>query len=285
MVKKARYFNQNENELVCTLCPHSCHITEGGTGRCLARAVHDGELIAESYGQATSIALDPIEKKPLRRFMPGSNILSLGSYGCNMNCLFCQNHRISRAKASSEYIPPEKLADTALKAAGSSGNIGVAFTYNEPLIWAEYILDTAPLLKERELKTILVTNGYADPEVIADLIPWVDAVNIDLKAFDDKFYLHHGGSLEPVRRTIEAFAHTCHVEITTLIVAGENDDRESMTAQVEWIAGISPDIPLHISRFFPHHYMSNQAPTPIEVMRPLEAIAKGKLHHVYLGNV
>ena len=282
---KARYYSIDDGGVRCGLCPHRCLIPEGMAGRCLARANRDGSLVAEGYGQVTSMALDPVEKKPLYYFHPGRHILSVGSYGCNMSCPFCQNHDISQERARAKYVSPIELADAAAESAVSGDNIGVAFTYNEPLISAEYILDAAPLLKERGMNVVLVTNGYANPEVISDLLPWVDAVNIDLKAFADEFYKRCGGSLEPVKYSIEAFAACCHVELTTLIVPGWNDDPDMMAAQADWIASVSPDIPLHLSRFFPRYRMAGADPTAISSLKKLEAIAKDRLRYVSLGNV
>jgi pyruvate formate lyase activating enzyme len=288
---------QDRETVTCLLCPHGCTMEEGQTGRCSARKALGGVLVAENYGRITSIALDPIEKKPLRRFHPGSVILSVGSYGCNMGCAFCQNFAISQMKPLAEQpqspryppsvTPPETLLETALSI---PDNLGVAFTYNEPLIGIEYILDVAPLLRKYGLKTVLVTNGMILEKPLAALLPLVDAMNIDLKAFSEEFYRKHGGSLETVKKTIETGVQSCHVEVTTLIVPEENDGEEEMTAIAEWLASISANavtgaIPLHITRFFPRFKMKHKEPPPLKTIFALADRAKRLLPYVYAGNV
>jgi pyruvate formate lyase activating enzyme len=246
------------------------------------RKNEDGELKAESYGRLTSLALDPVEKKPFYHFCPGSRILSVGSYGCNMKCGFCQNHEISQRRAEWEYLPPEKLADLARQ---TKGNIGVAFTYNEPTIGMEYLLDAAPLVKRAGLKVALVSNGQVSAEPLARLLPFTDAWNIDLKAFTERFYRLHGGDLETAKQSIAMAARAAHVEVTTLVIPGENDGAEEIAALSGWLAGISPEIPLHLSRFFPRYRMADRPPTPKETLSGLAEVARKYLRHVYLGNV
>jgi len=228
------------------------------------------------------LSLDPIEKKPLRHFYPGSRILSLGGYGCNMRCAFCQNSDISQYKAVTEFYAPADLLQAARR---QIKNIGLAFTYNEPLINIEYILDTAPLFKECGLKVVLVTNGLICAEPLAVLLPWVDALNIDVKGHTEEYYRKLGGDLQTVKKTVENSASNCHVEITTLVAPGENDSVEEIEALTDWLASISSDIPLHLSRFFPRYLMTNKAPTPVETLNKLAAIARHRLKYVYIGNV
>lgn len=272
---------------VCDLCPRRCSLVEGQTGFCRARVNRGGNIICENYGRVTSLSLDPIEKKPLRRFYPGTKILSVGSYGCNMDCAFCQNHLIARADSGSiswETISPDALV-TLAEAYRPQGNIGLAFTYNEPLIGYEYVLDCAMLCKQVGLKTVLVTNGMIEERRWGKLLPHIDAANIDLKAFTPEHYQALGGDLDTVKRTIQLAQGNIHLELTTLIVPGFNDEDEELRAACEWIASLSAQIPLHLSRFFPRHRMQSASPTPAETLRRLEVIAREYLTDVYLGNV
>lgn len=238
-----------------------------------------------NYGKATVLHLDPIEKKPLAHFYPGSHILSYGSYGCNMHCTFCQNYEISMLrKDSGSYISPQELTAEAVRLK-ERGNIGVAFTYNEPTICPEFILDAGRLVRAAGMKNVVVSNGYTTPETLETILEVVDAFNFDLKAFSDEFYHKMGGSLEPVKKTIETAAGRAHVEVTTLIIPGENDSPEEMEAICRWLSAISPEIPLHLSRFFPAYKMLNKPPTPVQTLTGLEQIARHYLKHVHLGNV
>ncbi|ETP71531.1 pyruvate-formate lyase-activating enzyme [Lachnospiraceae bacterium JC7] len=275
----------------CSVCYRRCDIKEGGYGFCGVRTCRDGKVIPGNYGRITSIALDPIEKKPFSRFMPGSRIVSVGSYGCNLRCPFCQNYRISwsqeaeACKTDSVYVSPEKLAEIA-EEQKENGNIGVAFTYNEPLISYEYVLDTAKLLKPKGLKTVLVTNGMADPSSVEELFSCVDAMNIDLKGFTDSYYEE---LLKGDRRMVmdfigEAVKH-CYVELTTLIIPGENDSEEEMAELSAWVGDLGPDIPLHISRFFPRFHMTDRDATPVEKVLRLKEVAEKNLRYVYTGNI
>lgn len=271
---------------VCNVCFRHCDIPEGGTGACKARGCRDGKVIPLNYGSFTALALDPIEKKPLARFCPGSYILSIGNYGCNLFCPFCQNFEISRSDGSEfdEKITPEKLAEVA-NAYKVRGNIGVAFTYNEPLICYEFIRDSAKLVKEMGMKNVLVTNGTAELEVLEEIIPYIDAMNVDLKSFSEKTYREVlGGDLNMTKAFIERAVKDCHVELTTLIVPGMNDTEEEMRELSGWIAGMSDEIPYHISRFFPRHEMSDKKPTDISKIYMLADIAREKLKYVYTGN-
>ena len=237
---------------ICEICPHHCRLSVGEVGKCRAR-INDGEKItALNYGAITSIALDPIEKKPLYKFFPGSRILSVGSYGCNLNCPFCQNFEISMADSTfpTRKISPEELAALAAELIPQK-NIGIAFTYNEPFISYEFVRDTSEILKSHGLKSVLVTNGTVAPAALKKILPLIDAMNIDLKGFSQEIYSILGGDFETVKRTITIAAQVCHVEVTTLIVPTMNDSPEDMNAEAAWLANISEDIPLHISRFFP----------------------------------
>ncbi len=282
---EARYYDSCPDHVVCNLCPHFCHIRPGQHGRCLGRVNHDGILYAESYGQISSIALDPIEKKPLRRFYPGSTILSVGSYGCNLACEFCQNWQISQRHAATTYYAPEELVGIAC-AERINGNIGIAFTYNEPLITFEYVLDTSRLAHAADLKTVLVTNGLVNPDPLRELLPHIDAMNIDLKAFHESFYTRYcHGPLEPVKRTIEIAAPVCHVELTTLLIPGLNDDEDEIDELACFVASVDHLIPLHLTRHHPAYKMAQPGPIPVERMHLLARIARRHLTDVFLGNI
>ena len=282
----------------CDVCFRHCDIVEGGRGFCGVRSCKDGRIMSTNYGKITSMALDPIEKKPLSRFHPGSYILSIGSYGCNLRCPFCQNDDISwsdRAylfEEEAEVWTPEDVARAAAYYKGE-GNIGVAFTYNEPLIGYEFLRDTARLVHERGMLNVLVTNGTASLSVLEELRPHIDAMNIDLKGFTENYYSNVlGGNLQMVKEFIETAAQFCHVELTTLIVPGENDTEEEMRAISEYISQlkdkngnvIGNDIPLHISRFFPRFKMTDRNPTDVKLVYHLADIAREKLNYVYEGN-
>jgi len=271
--------------MICEICPHHCQLEEGRTGICRARTNKNGTIRCNNYGKLTSLALDPIEKKPLARFNPGSMILSAGSYGCNMRCPFCQNCEISMADetAHTVYVSPEALVEKA-KELIPHGNIGLAFTYNEPLVGYEYVRDCAGLAHEEGLKNVLVTNGMICEEPLKKLVPLIDAMNIDLKGFTKRFYKLLNGDLETVKKTIEISSKACHVEVTTLIVPGENDGEEEMEAETRWLSLLSPEIPLHISRFFPRYKMRDKQPTPVGTIYKLRDIAARRLKYVYTGN-
>lgn len=271
---------------VCEICPRACEIEEGALGFCRARTNTGGVVKCENYARVTAIALDPIEKKPLRRFYPGAGILSVGSYGCNMNCAYCQNSEISMARA--DYvewtkISPEELADRA-EALKPAGNIGVAFTYNEPLVGYEYVLDCAKLIKARGMRVVLVTNGMINSDPWMKLLPYVDAANIDLKTFSREGYRTLGGERDTVLEAISIAAERIHVEVTTLVVPGLSDDEALMREEAKWLAGESTEIALHLSRFFPRHRMRQAEPTPIETILRLRRIAGAYLSYVYTGN-
>ncbi len=282
----------------CNTCFRKCHIEEGSAGYCGVRGCRDGKIVSLNYGVVTSIALDPIEKKPLKRFCSGSMILSVGSYGCNLRCPFCQNSEISWSKEAAEigrrspHMTPAELANTAAFYR-NSGNIGVAFTYNEPLLSWEYIRDTAKILKEHDLKTVIVTNGTASLSVWEELSPYVDAMNIDLKGFTDHYYTDLlKGDRKMVMELIARAVKTCHVELTTLIIPGENDGEDEIREMTSWISRLKDQkgevigntIPLHITRFFPRFHMTDRGPTDVGLVYHLAEVAREKLSYVYTGN-
>ena len=270
---------------ICTLCFHHCQLADGQTGLCRARANQNGAIVSLNYGRLTSMALDPIEKKPLRRFHPGSMVLSVGSFGCNLHCPFCQNASIAQvvAEAPTRTVSPDELI-TLARTLQNRGNIGIAYTYNEPLVGYEYVRDCAALTHEAGLQNVLVTNGTIAPEPWQTLLPLIDAVNIDLKGFTENWYHALGGNLETVKQSIALAAAYCHVEVTTLIIPGENDRPDEMHALAAWLASVDADIPLHVSRFFPRHHMTDRAPTPVDTVYRLADVARTHLHHVYTGN-
>ncbi|MBQ6401497.1 MAG: AmmeMemoRadiSam system radical SAM enzyme [Firmicutes bacterium] len=282
----------------CGVCFRHCRLEEGESGFCGGRVRKGNRILAGNYGKVTALALDPIEKKPLARFHPGSLILSVGSYGCNLRCPFCQNHSISwseealRLGEHARTITPEALAETARTWRGK-GNLGVAFTYNEPLIGWEFVQDTAKLVRREGMKNVMVTNGTAELEVLEELLPWIDAMNIDLKGFTDRYYSQVlGGDRTMVMDFIRRAVSGCHVELTTLIVPGENDTEEEMEQLSRWVAGltdgegrvIGEDIPLHISRFFPRFHREDREATDVGKVYRLTEVARQNLHYVYTGN-
>ena len=282
---------------VCGTCPRHCRLSDGETGFCRARRAEGGRVVCANYGRITSIALDPIEKKPLAFFHPGRPILSIGSYGCNLRCPFCQNHSISQHGESesvaglvrcygSEPMTPSRMAKMAKWARrGKAGNIGVAYTYNEPLVGWEFVRDCAQEVHACGMLNVLVSNGCACKEVVETLAPLIDAANIDLKGPSQEFYDWVGGDFDAVCRTIETLHKAgCHVEVTTLIVPGRNDGDSDMDAIAATVAAISPDIPLHVTRFFPRWQMTDSSPTPIATIRRLLDIASRHLSRVLSGN-
>ncbi|MCE5343636.1 MAG: AmmeMemoRadiSam system radical SAM enzyme [Eubacteriales bacterium] len=269
----------------CTLCPRHCDLPAGHIGFCRARRNDGNAIICINYGKLTSLALDPIEKKPLARFRPGSKILSAGSFGCNLRCPFCQNSDISMAdeRCSTVDVSPGELVHKAL-ALLPQGNIGIAYTYNEPLIGYEYVRDCAAQAHDAGLMNVLVTNGFICAEPFAVLLPLIDALNIDLKGFTQDYYTFVGGDLETVKASIRMAAARCHVEVTTLIVPGLNDSPEAMEAEAKWLSSINAEIPLHISRYFPCYHLLDRPPTPVETIHKLRDIAGKHLRYVFTGN-
>lgn len=274
------------SKLVCNICPHHCNLAEGQIGLCKARSNANSEITAINYGSITGIALDPIEKKPLKMFYPGSKILSVGSFGCNLKCSFCQNNDISMAcknELETQFAAPEELIQLAMDLK-PKGNIGIAYTYNEPLVGYEYVRDCAVLAKENGLKNVVVTNGCFCEEPMRELLPYIDALNIDLKGFAEEFYHNIGGSLEMVKAFIELGFKTSHIEITTLVIPGENDTEAEIRNLSKFIASISKDIPLHLTRFFPRYMMMNKKATEVSSVYKLADIARESLNFVFEGN-
>lgn len=281
---EALYYEKlSGNRVHCHLCPTECLISEGRRGSCGIRINSLGALYAEAYSKTTSIALDPIEKKPLYHFHPGEQILSLGTKGCNFHCDFCQNWHISQdMSAPTKDITSEAL----IEMAKARGSFGIAYTYNEPFIWYEFVLDTAKRAKAEGLANVLVTNGYVNMAPLEGILPYIDAMNIDLKAFDEDFYSKIcRGRLKPVLDVIKRSAKNCHIELTTLLIPTLNDSEEMIRKEVNWIYdNLGPEVPLHFSRYFPCYKMS-LPPTPITTLEMAGKIAREKLKHVYLGNV
>ena len=280
--KEALFGVKEGDEIRCTLCPHRCLLSEGSLGVCRTRKNSNGKLVTLIYGCVSSLALDPIEKKPLYHFYPGKDILSAGTVGCNFHCPYCQNWQISQnVEAVCSYISPEELVGRALK----ENSIGIAYTYSEPLIWYEYVRDSAELCRKKNLKNVLVTNGYIEPKPLEELLPLIDAMNIDLKSFREDYYRRLcGGSLEPVLKTIRLSSRHCHVELTHLIVPGENDSVQEIEGMCGWIEKeIGKDTPFHISRYFPN-YKFDTPFTPDTILKRAYSIAKKHLSYVYIGN-
>lgn len=267
--------------LQCTLCPNGCRIKKGTFGSCSVRYNNEGKLELPLAGRISGLAMDPIEKKPLFHFFPGRKILSAGFYGCSLHCPFCQNHTISQAvDRDAPYYSPEDLVRTAL----DRGSFAIAYTYNEPTIHAEYVLETAGKARKNGLKNVLVTNGYVQEETGRVLIAAMDAANIDLKSFSDIFYrreLH--GRLQPVLDFITAAAGKIHVEATTLVIPGKNDSEEEITQIAQFLAGLNPSLPLHLSCYYPVYKYRIPATRPESVERLAET-ARRHLDYVYTGN-
>ncbi|MBW6410088.1 AmmeMemoRadiSam system radical SAM enzyme [Clostridium weizhouense] len=278
------FYDESNKGVRCNVCPHKCMLEEGKFGLCGIRTLKSNVPIAINYGEVTSMGADPIEKKPLYHFKPSKSILSIGSFGCNMRCSFCQNYEISQNKPQTQYISIEELIKIISKL---ENNVGIAFTYNEPFMWYEYIYDVAKKIKEydKNINIVIVTNGYINEAPLSKLIPFIDAMNIDLKGYTNRYYNKVcGAKLEPVLETINTCSKHCHVEITTLLVSNENDSLEETREIAQFISGIDKNIPLHLSRYFPRYKMQNNA-TEIEKIIKFREEAKKYLNYVYIGNV
>lgn len=283
-MKEALFYKTGDNFGVqCVLCPHNCLIPQGKTGLCGVRKNEKGKLYSLVYEEITSIALDPIEKKPLYHYHPGESILSVGTKGCNLCCLFCQNWHISKdldtptQRASSDFI---------VKRAKELGSFGIAYTYNEPFIWYEFVLDTARLAKNQGLENVLVTNGFINLEPLRQMLPLIAAMNIDIKSIRDEFYIKTcRGRLGPILEAVKESSRHCHIEITNLIIPSLNDSQDDFIQLVDWIYNnVGDSVPLHFSRYFPC-YKLDFPPTPIATLKKAEEIAKKRLKYVYLGNI
>lgn len=271
---------------VCELCPHTCHIPEGKSGFCGVRTCRNGSIVSSAFGKISSMALDPIEKKPLRRFHPGSQILSIGSMGCNLRCPFCQNYEISMQEdaAFCVRLQPQEIVDIALQQK-QLGNIGIAYTYNEPLINFEFVLAVCKLARQQGLKNVIVTNGCIREHKMLELLPFVDAMNIDVKAFHEEGYRRLLGDFTTVCRNVELAVQHTHVEITSLMVPGLHDDVDRIEEEAAWLASLHPDIPLHLTRFFPMYHMQGEQATKKELILEAVAAASKCLRYVYAGNI
>ena len=282
--REALYYEKVESGRVrCRLCPYNCLIADGSRGACGVRVNKAGALVTEVYGKTTGMALDPIEKKPLYHYHPGEYILSLGTKGCNFHCQFCQNWHISQElDAPTQDVTSSEVVAKAIEL----GSFGIAYTYNEPFIWYEFVLETAKLARSDGLENVLVTNGFVNMEPLEELLPLVGAMNIDLKSFDEDFYIKIcGGRLKPVLDVIKKSAKSCHIELTNLIIPTLNDSPDTITKMVGWIYdNLGPDVPLHFSRYFPQYKMELPQ-TDMKALLKAYEIARKKLKYVYLGNV
>ena len=286
-MKEAMFWQKKENSLVfCGLCPKGCSIREGHKGFCRVRENRGNVLYTLNYGQVSSYALDPMEKKPLYHFYPNTLILSLGTVGCNLRCGFCQNWQIAQGNPQTLELSPAKAVALAQEQRDKGlPCTGIAYTYSEPFMWYEYVYDTARLAQQAGLKNVLVTNGYVKEEPLRQILPYIDAMNIDVKGFTDTYYKDNCvGHLAPVLKTVEIACQECHVEVTTLLVPGLNDSEEEVKQLVDWLAGLDKDIPLHFTRYFPN-YKFDLPPTPTSTMHRAYELAKEKLNYVHLGNI
>ncbi len=281
-MKEAQFYEKIKGGKVkCLLCPHECVISDGKRGICRIRENRDGRLIALTFERPASLQMDPIEKKPLYHFHPGSQILSVGTSGCNLSCSYCQNWSLVDGEIPASILSPDDLVKLALK----YNSIGIAYTYNEPLIWYEYLMEAGSKVKDAGLYNVLVTNGFINPEPLDKILPLIDAMNIDLKSIRDPFYKKNcKGMVDPVKDTIRRSNSTCLIEVTNLVIPGENDSKEDIGELVNFIANLNPDIPLHFSRYFPHRSFPSP-PTPPEKLIEAYEIAIKRLNYVYIGNI
>ncbi|MDW7739654.1 MAG: AmmeMemoRadiSam system radical SAM enzyme [Bacillota bacterium] len=287
MQHRARFYEKRVEKIRCLLCPHRCLLGEGEVGLCGVREVSVGELYTKVYNYVAALNWDPIEKKPLYHFHPEKTILSVGTVGCNLGCSFCQNWTLARGRPDqkSDIIKPEDLLAMLDREGGRAKTIGLAYTYNEPTVWYEYVFDTARLLHERGYKNVLVTNGYINREPLLEILPYIDAMNIDVKGFTNSFYKDYcQGSMKPVIETVETAVKHCHVEITCLLIPGLNDDLKEQEELASWLGNLSRDLVLHYSRYFPQ-YKLDIPPTSPETMIGIREMARKYLRYVYLGNI
>ncbi len=280
--------DESPQAAVCGTCPRHCRLADGAVGACHARRSEGGRVVAANYGRITALALDPIEKKPIAFFHPGETVLSVGSFGCNLRCPFCQNDSISQHGADAvpyQAVAPAELAEIALKVKRERGNLGVAYTYNEPLVGWEFVRDAAREVRTRGMLNVLVSNGCVEASVIDEIAPLVDAANIDLKGPSQEYYDWVGGNFAAVCGTIRTLHGAgCHVEVTTLVVPGRNDGDDDIDGVAAFVASVSPDIPLHVTRFFPRFRMADARPTPVATVRRLADVARRRLRRVLVGN-
>ena len=283
-MKEALYYKKEDGRTKCLLCPNGCLIADGKKGRCGVRVNKKGILYSEIYNRVTSIALDPIEKKPLYHYHRGECILSLGTKGCNFDCPWCQNWRISQdLNTPTEEITTEE----AVKKSKEAGSFGIAYTYNEPFIWYEFVLECCKAAGKNGLENVFVTNGYINKEPFAEILPYIGAMNVDVKSIDEGFYKKYClGRLRPVLENIKtAKEKGIHVELTNLVIPTLNDSKEDFEKLVDWVAeNIGREAPLHFSRYFPCHKFS-LPPTPVATLKLAKEIAEKRLKYVYLGNI
>ncbi len=287
-MKEALWYEKlPEGKVHCGLCPHDCTFGQGLNGKCRVRKNIDGVLYSTNYGKAGGYGLDPVEKKPLYHFHPGTYVLSVGARGCNLKCRFCQNWELAHGDQDEMEVTPLGLVNAAERYRSFYDVAGLAYTYSEPFMWYEFVYDTCRLAKESGLKNIIVTNGFVKEEPLKEILPCVDAMNIDIKAFTEEFYekMAHG-SLKPVLETAErAKEYGCHIEITTLLIPGLNDSPDEIEKLVEWVSlTLGRDTPLHFSRYFPSYKLEIE-PTPVEVLERSRETALRELDYVYLGNL
>ncbi len=289
--KHARVQESAHEPAPCEACPRHCVLPEDAVGACRARRERDGIVMDDNYGRVTALAIDPIEKKPLARYMPGTRVLSIGSYGCNLRCPWCQNHEIAQVGehdvAWREILPADLVRVACLERERDPRMVGIAYTYNEPLVGWEYVRDCAELAMAEGLVNVLVSNGCFEERVVREIAPLMDAANIDLKSFSEETYRFIGGDLEQVKRTIAilAAAPTCHLEVTCLIVPGVNDTPEEMGRLARWLAALDEDLTLHVTRFHPAWRFHDRPPTSRALVRELAEVAREVLPNVYLGNM
>lgn len=280
-MKEAMYYENKGSYIHCSLCPHNCHIKEGKIGRCGVRQVANGKLYSLNYGEISAINIDPIEKKPIAQWMPGSQILSFGSFGCNLYCDFCQNHTISLERPQTIHMMPGDIVRKALELKVPS----IGYTYNEPSIFYEMMWDTAKEAKEKGLYNVIVTNGYIQKQPLLDILPYIDAMNIDVKTYNDEIYKSLGGlTLDLILKTVEEASKRCHVEISLLIVPGISDDIDKMKELLQKLHSINKNLVLHISRYFPR-YKYKEEPTDTSVLIEIRDMALKYFNKIYLGNV
>ncbi len=287
---KTRYWQAlDDGRIQCQLCPRFCKLHDGQRGLCFVRQNLDNQIVMTSYGRSSGFVIDPIEKKPLNHFLPGTPVLSFGTAGCNLACKFCQNWDISKSRAL-DTLMSSASPDAIAQAAMANNCCSVAFTYNDPVVFHEYAIDTAQACRSLGLKSVAVSAGYVCEQPRAEFYQWMDAANIDLKAFSERFYHEITGShLQPVLETLKYIKHETSVwlEITTLIIPGENDSEAELEALTQWVVeNLGPDVPLHFSAFHPDWKMRDKPHTSLQSLLKARQIAlKNGLHHVYVGNV
>jgi len=281
------YKVRDEESVQCLLCPHRCLLDPDQRGKCNTRVNREGQLITDSYGVLSSISSDPVEKKPLYHYFPGKSILSIGSFGCNLSCDFCQNNEISQVNHNIfNHYPTRSPEEIVNKAVLYEDNIGLAYTYNEPIVYFEYMIRCAALIKEKEHHNVMVTNGFMNPEPLEELLPYMDAFNVDLKSFRNEFYVNRSSAtLKPVLDTISRIARSeRHLELTFLIIPGFNDSESEWNDLIQWIdENCGKDTILHVSRYFPR-YKLNNPPTPLQTLQRFLEFARDRIRYVYPGN-